>query len=139
MKHIIITGREESGKTLLAKLLFSSDCTLYKDGRTFFKEVFPYDNGADDWNYKNILIDDITATTDELISLVAVDELKINRQSKPVINIPVPMFVFTTDNKIESDKASFNRRFHIIDTDTTSIAEILKIIKEESIIIKTHW
>lgn len=141
-KHIIITGPEQSGKTLFAKMIFPREKTLYINGLSFDpSDAFLYDNGAENWKYENILIDDLHPqfTCNDILQLVTADKLYINRLNRMAIEVDMPRFIFISNYLTFCSSQTIKRRFHIVDSEGSSISDWVKMIKEEEITIKTHW
>lgn len=137
-KHIIFIGGEETGKTLFSKLIFGEKKTFYINGRSFHTESFPYDNGSDEWEYENVLVDDLNSkyTVDDLLWIIGGDKLHINRQCRSMITVDMPRFIFITNFLSLPDTDSFRRRFYVIDSTKSTIADLMKMIKEEKIIVE---
>ena len=142
-KDIIIIGPERSGKTLFAKMIFEKEKTLFLDGRRFKPwDSFPFDNGKEEWNYDNVLIDDIPENFPiiSLIMLHSMEKLAVNRLNRQVISVKKPRFIYIATQLLELELTpSIIRRFHVVDSSKTTISDLMKLIEEEELIIKTHW
>ena len=144
-KHIIFTGSERTGKTLFAKMIFGSEKTAILKGRLFDleKNHFPFDLCESSFRYETLIIDDVKPNFnfESLYASCFNNEMIINRRFREREVIKTPKFVITTNAPLKNSdlKDSFKRRFHVIDFDKDPISDLMKLIEEEKIIIKTHW
>ncbi len=141
MKHIIFTGSERTGKTLLAKMIFGTEETLWVSGRQSLMETSFLFEHRGKWTYNTIVIDDLRSyfNIESFYTTIFSSILKIDRQCREPITVTMPRFVFILESAdlLPLDSASFQRRFHVLDFDKDPIADLMKIIKDEKIIIKT--
>ena len=141
MKHIIFTGSERTGKTLFAKMIFGTEKAMWINGREkLLNTAFLFDDrGA--CNFDTIIIDDLRSdfNIESFYTTIFAPILKIDRQGREPITVTMPRFVFILESAdlLPLDSASFQRRFHVLDFDKNPISDLMKIIHEEKIIIKT--
>ena len=144
MKHIIFTGSERTGKTLFAKMIFGSEKTAILNGRRFDLEndCFALDLCEGNFTYETLIIDDVKPdfNFESLYASCFNNEMIINRRFRERKVIKTPKFVIITNSPVKNSdlKDSFKRRFHVIDFDKDPISDLMKLIEEEKIIIKTH-
>lgn len=144
MKHIIFTGSERTGKTLFAKMIFGSEKTAILNGRRFDLEndCFALDLCEGNFTYETLIIDDVKPNFnfESLYASCFYNEMIINRRFREREVIKTPKFVIITNSPVKNSdlKDSFKRRFHVIDFDKDPISDLMKLIEEEKIIIKTH-
>lgn len=142
-KHIIFKGKRGTGKSLFSKIIFSRKNTLWVNGRMFPESSFLFDSGiVKNWDFENIVIDDLrnNFNIEEVYHFAFADTMIINRQFRDGKIVKTPRFIFILNSEVitlPEDKASFNRRFHVFDFDKDPISDLMKIIYDEKIIIKT--
>lgn len=140
-KHIIFTGRRCTGKSLFAKLIFDSQTTLFVDGRFFRNDHHSYASDREKWDYKNVVVDDLRPSIEieSLYSNIFHDTMIIDRQGREVEIVKTPRHIFVLNSiPVETSiTATFKRRFHVFDFDKDPISDLMKIIHDEKIIIKT--
>ncbi len=143
MKHIIFTGKPNTGKSLFAKMIFGGRKTVVLSGRTFDVEnnFFQFDLCKRIFIYDTLIIDDVKANFDfKSLDLISCHhEMIISRKNRDMEIIKTPRFVIITNHteKIPTDN-SFRSRFKIIDFDKNTIADLTKLIAEEKIIIELN-
>ena len=143
-KHIIFTGSERTGKTLFAKMIFGSEKTAILYGRRFDLEndCFALDLCEGNFTYETLIIDDVKPNFnfESLYTSCFNNEMIINRKFREREVIKTPKFLFISNYPLDlPTNPSFKRRFHVIDFDKDPISDLMKLIEEENIIIKTHW
>ena len=140
MKHLIFTGKPKTGKSLFAKMIFGTEKAMWINGReNLLNTPFLFDSrGA--WNFDTIIIDDLRSdfNIDSFYTTICAPLLKIDRQGRESITVTMPRFVFILENQdlLPIDSPSFIRRFKLIDFDKNPIKDLMKIIKEEKIIVE---
>ena len=143
-KHIIFTGSELTGKTLFAKMIFGGEKTAFINGKYFDvgNDYFALDLCKEHFNYETLIIDDIKENFkyESLYPTFFRNEMMINRICRESEVVKTPRLVIITNftHKLLSVE-SLKSRYHVIDFDKDPVADLMKIIKEEKIIIKTHW
>ena len=141
-KHIIFTGSELTGKTLFAKMIFGGEKTAIVNGRSFDVEnhYFALDLCEGDFKYETLIIDDIKENFnyESLHPTFFRNEMMINRKNRQREVILTPRLIIITNftQKLLSVN-SLKSRFHVLDFDNDPISDLMKIIQEEKIIIKT--
>lgn len=141
MKHLIFTGKPKTGKSLFAKMIFGNRKTAILDGRQFdpANNFFPFDLCKGIFTFDTLIIDDVKPDFDyESLDLISCDdEMIISRKNRNMEVIKTPRFVIITNFKEKiATKKSFTTRFKIIDFDKNPIKDLMKIIKEEKIIVE---
>lgn len=141
IKDIYLTGRECTGKTLLAKILFDSDEAFFINARNpkLFENHFLFDGVTEKTKY--IIFDDISQkiSMDCFFQLQNVDFLKINAPFKDVINIKKPVFILISNHLPNNQSSSFFRRFKVYNIDQLRFKEIMELIKKYHLVIKNSW
>ena len=143
-KHIIFTGSEKTGKTLFAKMIFGGEKTTIIKGRSvdITEDPFALDICKGSFDYETLIIDDIKPDFffESLYDKLFNNEMIINRRFREREVIKTPKFVFISNYPLDlPTNPSFKRRFHVIDFDKDPISDLMKLIEEEKILIKTHW
>lgn len=141
MKHLIFIGKRGSGKSLFAKMIFGTERTMWINGyKGLLNNPFLFEHrGA--WNFNTIVIDNCTPdfNIETFYNFLFAELLKIDRQGRESITVPMPRFVFIleSENLLPINYPSFKRRFKVIDFDKHKISSLIKLIQTEKIIIKT--
>lgn len=145
IKHIIFKGKERTGKSLFAEIIFDREKTLWVNGSKVRPDnYFFLDTSREKWDYEYVVIDDPKPTFDieSFYNMIFCDLLTINRRNREIENVKMPKFIFLIDSQRvalpELNLATFNRRFTILDFDKNTIADLTKLIEEEKIIINNH-
>lgn len=143
MKHLIFIGKRGTGKSLFAKLIFGGEKTLHIDGRSAVNSPFFLDSGKENWDFEKIIIDDIANgfRFSRFYEDFSHSKMVLQRKYKKLEIVKTPLFILIIDGENETfinDKA-FLSKFHVIDFDKNTIADLTKIINEEKIIIKTDY
>lgn len=145
IKHIIFKGKERTGKSLFANIIFDRTKTLWVDGRKVTPDNhFLLDTGREKWDYDFVVIDDPKPTfyIESFYNMIFCDLLTINRLNREIENVKMPKFIFLIDSERvalpDLSLATFNRRFTVLDFDKNTIADLTKLIEDEKIIINNH-
>lgn len=143
VKHIIFTGRERTGKSLFANIIFDRSKTLWVKGNEMtYDNYFLFDTTREKWDYEYVIIDNLKASFDIEVfyNFLFANELCINRRNigKVYVKMPKIIFIFDAGVTVNQDLATFNRRFTVLDFDKNTIADLTKLIEEENIIINIH-
>ncbi len=143
IKHIIFKGKERTGKSLFANIIFDRAKTLWIEGRSFdINNPFPFESGREKWDYEYVVIDDLHCrfNIESVFPVIFSDVLVINRLNRELEHVKMPTFIFITDSSYNSlpVEQSFRRRFKVIDFDKNTIADLTKLIEDEKIIINNH-
>ena len=143
IKHIIFKGKERTGKSLFANIIFDRAKTLWINGWEIEEfNCFLFDTGRENWDYEYVIIDDPKRNfeIDSLYNNIFADKLSINRRFRDVKLVKMPKFIFLIDSETITlpEDESFQRRFKIIDFDKNTISDLTKLINEENIIINNH-
>lgn len=144
-KHIIFKGKERTGKSLFANIIFGDKKIAHIDGRAgLLNNTFLFDFISEEpWDFDNILIDDPRSdfNIEDLYPLIFAGRMVINRLNREPLTVITPRFIFLVDSErifLPECCPTFQKRFHLIDFDTALISDLMKIIQEEEIIIKIH-
>jgi hypothetical protein len=145
IKHIIFKGKERTGKSLFANIIFDRTKTLWVDGRKVTPDnLFLLDTSREQWDYEYVVIDDPKPTFDieSFYNMIFCDLLTINRLNREIENVKMPKFIFLIDSERvalpDVRLATFNRRFTVLDFDKNTIADLTKLIEDEKITINNH-
>lgn len=142
-KHIIFKGKRGNGKTLFSKIIFGNQKTLKIAGYKFNRvNDFLFDNFKSEWDYDFILVDNLQRNFDitSWYSILSLEKLCIDRRFEERCFVDLPTFIFIVDSELvdlPENIATFTRRFHVFDFDKDPISDLMKIIQDEKIIIKT--
>ena len=142
MKHIILTGPRESGKTLFSRLIFGNEKTMFIDGKgRALKDPFLFDvRIGEKWEYETVVIDDVSSSVaiDEFLQFASADRLRIDRRGLPIEYVAMPRFILILDDGFgRLLPRTFYRKFHVVDFGHSSVAEFTKILSMEKIRINT--
>ena len=145
IKHIIFKGKERTGKSLFANIIFDRAKTLWIEGhRIKLDNYFLFDTGRDKWDFEFVVVDDPKPSFDieSFYQIIFADVLKIDRLNREIEYVQMPKFIFLIDSERvalpDISLATFNRRFTVLDFDKNTIADLTKLIIEEKIIINNH-
>ena len=143
-RHIIFKGKEHTGKSLFAKIIFGNEKVLKIAGyKSPSNHDFIFDNGSDKWDYDYILIDDPRKKSfdiSEFYEISSREHMIINIKFYGQLRVKTPKFIFLINSDVISlpeNNPTFIRRFKVLDFDKNPISDLMKIIHEEKIIIKT--
>lgn len=144
MKHIIFTGKRGTGKSLFAKLIFNDENTLFIDGRNFRGDQNSYASCREVWDYEKVIVDDVNKNLNflSLYSNIFLETMCVNRMHREPELVKTPLHIFIVDSislKLNTDDASFRRRFNVIDFDKNTIADLTRLINDEKITINTFY
>ena len=142
MKHIIFTGKENTGKTLFAKMIFGGENTAVLEGRIFDIEndYFLFDLNEGDFAYDTLIIDDLKSdfNFESLYTRIFQSTMCTNRMNRSPEIIKTPLFIFITNYPENLPVLnSFKNSFDVIDFDKDPVSNLMDLIREKKITVKT--
>lgn len=135
-KILVFTGQPKTGKTLLSRMLFKQEETVYIDGGTDFP--ISYLRYELDPRIKHVILDDLYVNVDMsfLNIFLHSTKVKVEKKGSETTLIPTPLLVISTTDPFKTKYLKeLSRQIEIVDFDKLTFREVVSIIERYNIMI----